>query len=32
MLLSNHLGELLGTVFAGQDSVTHEVEEMIIRD
>jgi hypothetical protein len=32
MLLPNHLGELLGTVFARQDGVTHEIEEMIIRD
>jgi hypothetical protein len=32
VLLSNHLGEPLWTVFAGQDGVTHEVEEMIIRD
>jgi hypothetical protein len=32
VLLSNHLGELLGTVFARQDGVTHEIEEMIIRD
>jgi hypothetical protein len=32
VLLSNHLGEFLRAVFAGQDGVTHELEEMIIRD
>jgi len=31
VLLSDDLGELLRTVFAGQDGVTH-AEELIIRD
>jgi hypothetical protein len=30
--LSDDLGELLRTVFAGQDGVTHEGEASIIRD
>ena len=32
VLLSDDLGELLRTVFAGQDGVRHEGEEKIIRD
>ena len=32
VLLSDHLGKLLRTVFAGQDGITHEGEETIIRD
>jgi hypothetical protein len=32
MLLSDDLGEFLRAVFAGQDGVTHEGEETIIRD
>src|SRR5579863_2909951 len=32
VLLSDDLGELLRTVFASQNGVTHEGEEMIIRD
>ena len=32
VLLSDDLGEFLRTVFAGQDGVTHEGEESIIRD
>ena len=32
MLLANHFGEFLRTVFAGQDLVAHGLEETIIRD
>jgi hypothetical protein len=32
VLLSDHLGEFLRTIFARQDGVAHEQEEMIIRD
>ena len=32
VLLSDHLGEFLRTVFARQDGVAHEPEDMIIRD
>ena len=32
VLLSDDLRKLLGTVFAGQDGITHEDEESIIRD
>jgi hypothetical protein len=32
VLLTDNLGELLRTVFAGQDGVTHEGEASIIRD
>ena len=32
VLLSDDLGELLRTVFTGQDGITHESEESIIRD
>src|ERR1700746_1728749 len=32
VLLSDHLGELLRTVFARQDGVAHEPEKTIIRD
>jgi hypothetical protein len=32
VFLSDDLGELLRAIFTGQDGVTHEVEEKIIRD
>jgi hypothetical protein len=32
VLLADDLGELLRTVFAGQDGITHEGEASIIRD
>ena len=32
VLLSDHLGEFLRTIFARQDGVAHEQEESIIRD
>ena len=32
VLLSDDLGEILRAIFAGEDGVTHEVEEKIIRD
>ena len=32
VLLSDDLGEILRAIFAGQDGVTHEVEDKIIRD
>ena len=32
VLLSDHLGEFLRTIFARQDGVAHEQEETIIRD
>jgi len=32
VLLPDHLGELLRTVFTRQDGIAHEPEEMIIRD
>ena len=32
VLLPDDLGELLGTVFSGQDGITHVVEDTIIRD
>jgi hypothetical protein len=32
VLLSDHLGEFLRTIFARQDGVAHEQEDTIIRD